>query len=266
MMLPWSPRWRDSRRWLPGTGQPGLGHWSGPGRRTPRRHEPGHLLPRLPAALDCGHGAGTALRGTAGHAGVLGAAPQYAAVAYLKVEANPQPVVFRRSEFGGARDLYEIYRGTQVQLIKSPYVVGAALAEPAIAALPGVRRNEPDSVGWLCNDLSVSFPQKEGEIMCVTLVGNDKEEITTLVNAVVDTYLNKVVVHEQEDKIGRVDKLGNPSRRQGNRGADRAEQPQAPGRRDRRRRGQGSPLDQAAGGRAAVRGIEPGTGAGAVRI
>ncbi len=43
--------------------------------------------------------------------------------------------------------------------------------------------------------------------MCVSLVGNDKEEITTLVNAVVDAYLNKVVVHEQEDKIGRVDKL-----------------------------------------------------------
>ncbi len=132
--------------------------------------------------------------------------PQYAAVAYIKVEAKPTPNVFADPNSGG-RDLYEIYRGTQVQLIKSPYVVGAALAEPAIAALPGVRRNEPDSVGWLCNDLSVSFPQKEGEIMCVTLVGNDKEEITTLVNAVVDTYLNKVVVHEQEDKIGRVDKL-----------------------------------------------------------
>ena len=135
--------------------------------------------------------------------------PQYAAIAWLKVSANQQHIVFSEGQAGGAmggRDLYDIYRGTQEQLIRSSFVISAALGDPAVAELPSVRRNEPDSVGWLGNELSVS-PQKQGEMMSVSLVGNDKEEITTLVNAVVDSYLSKVVDHEQVEHNARVTKL-----------------------------------------------------------
>ena len=92
---------------------------------------------------------------------------------------------------GGART-FDIYRGTQKCLIKSPYVIEAALRPPESHVYPASAATNPTpSAGSATNSAPPS--PKTGEMMQVSLVGNDKEEITTLVNAVVDTYLSKVV-------------------------------------------------------------------------
>ena len=72
--------------------------------------------------------------------------------------------------------------------------------------------------------------------MYVSLIGEDKDEVTKLVNAVVDTYLAKVVDHKHEDRVGHCNKLDD-LRRERDRSARPVEQPAATGRAGRRHRG-----------------------------
>ena len=86
--------------------------------------------------------------------------------------------------------LFDIYKSTQSQQIKSRYVLQAALRDREIASLPSVKQHEPDAPGWLAGEINVSFPEK-GEIMQVGLIGHDPNEITKLVNAVVKAYMRE---------------------------------------------------------------------------
>ena len=70
----------------------------------------------------------------------------YEAVAWLRVRDKSGMLS------GGGRDAaeYEAYRKTQVQLIKSPFVLTAALRRPSISDL-GMLRDEIDPVSWLAH-------------------------------------------------------------------------------------------------------------------
>ncbi len=61
-------------------------------------------------------------------------------------------------------------------------------------------------VDWLQRNLSVSFPG-HAEVMQVSLSGDDPKEVTILVNAVVDTYLNEIVSAERAEKRSRLSDL-----------------------------------------------------------
>jgi hypothetical protein len=52
---------------------------------------------------------------------------------------------------------FDAYRKTQVQLIKSPFVLTAALRRPEISKLEAVR-NKDDQVGWLQERIQVATP------------------------------------------------------------------------------------------------------------
>ncbi len=134
--------------------------------------------------------------------------PQYAAVAVMRISANPDVIMFdTQAKMGmGGRDLFEIYKGTQQQLVKSRPVIEEALRKPEISHLSCLQ-GEADKVGWLISEVNVTFPQKESELMQVSLVGANKEEITILVNAVVEAYMSKIVDREQRERAERYDKL-----------------------------------------------------------
>jgi polysaccharide biosynthesis transport protein len=100
---------------------------------------------------------------------------------------------------------YEAYRKTQVQLIKSPLVLMAALRRPGINGLETIR-GEEDKVGWLVRNVQVSAPM-ESEVIQVRLRGEDPQEITQIVNAVAGSYLNDVVNKERAERLGRRDAL-----------------------------------------------------------
>jgi polysaccharide biosynthesis transport protein len=100
---------------------------------------------------------------------------------------------------------YEAYRKTQVQLIKSPLVLMAALRRPGVSSLEALR-GEEDKVGWLMRNVQVSAPM-ESEVLQVRLRGEDPKEITSLVNAVTNAYLNDVVNKEKAERLGRRDTL-----------------------------------------------------------
>jgi capsular exopolysaccharide synthesis family protein len=108
---------------------------------------------------------------------------------------------------GGSRDNaeYEAYRKTQLQLIKSPFVLTSALRRPGIAELPTVRE-EIDPVDWLARSIQITAPM-DSEVVQVRLRGKKAADVTKLVNAVTSSYLDEVVNKERTERLGRRDAL-----------------------------------------------------------
>ena len=100
---------------------------------------------------------------------------------------------------------FEIYKATQRQLVKTPFVSIAALRKPKVAGLRMVQR-QADPVAWLARELHVSFPG-HAEIMEISLSGHDPVEVALLVNAVVDAYQDEVVNFERSERKLRLSEL-----------------------------------------------------------
>jgi capsular exopolysaccharide synthesis family protein len=118
---------------------------------------------------------------------------KYTARSMLQVSATPPTVVFRDAAdintHADARGEFATYKQTQEVMIKSRFVLNAALRYPSIAGLPSIRK-QVDPVDWLANKLTILYT---GEIMQISLSGNDPQELAKLVNAVTDAYLLEVV-------------------------------------------------------------------------
>lgn len=108
---------------------------------------------------------------------------------------------------GGGRDNaeYEAYRKTQVQLIKSPFVLTSALRRPGISSLSTLSA-EDDPVGYLMRNIQVSAPM-ESEVVQVRMRGEDAKEVTQIVNSVAQAYLSDVVNKEKSERLNRRDML-----------------------------------------------------------
>ena len=109
---------------------------------------------------------------------------------------------------GGGRDNaeYESYRKTQVQLIKSPFVLTSALRRPGVSDLKTLQDEKQDQVGWLARNIQVSAPM-ESEVLQVRLRGESASDVTLIVNAVTQAYLSDVVNKEKADRLERRDTI-----------------------------------------------------------
>jgi capsular exopolysaccharide synthesis family protein len=108
---------------------------------------------------------------------------------------------------GGIRDNaeYEAYRKTQLQLVKSPFVLTSALRRPGIADLPTVR-DQIDPIDWLAKSIQITAPM-DSEVVQVRMRGRKAADVTKLVNAVTASYLDEVVNKERTERLGRRDAL-----------------------------------------------------------
>ena len=103
---------------------------------------------------------------------------------------------------------FEIYKGTQAQMLTSDVVLVAALRKPEVAKL-SIVQDEDDPVRWLAKNVKVELPLNT-EIMKVSLSDTRKNEVAVLVRAVVDAYMNEVVdaeLHAQRDRLTDLDRL-----------------------------------------------------------
>lgn len=125
----------------------------------------------------------------------------YRAFATLRIAAVEPRLVFSTAQSGAAPD-FETYHKTQVAMIRSRYVLNAALRDPEISALDTVRR-QPDPVAWLEEELIVDSPNSP-EILRVALEGNEPTELAAIVNAVRDAYLDEVVNVERQQRRTRL--------------------------------------------------------------
>lgn len=125
----------------------------------------------------------------------------YEAVAWLRVGES-------EGMLHGARDSlkYEVYRKTQVQLIKGPFVLLAALRQPGIIDLETVKEHKKDPVGWLTRYLQVTAPI-ESEVIQVRLRGERPVELAQIVNAVVKAYLTEIGHKEKTRRMEHRDQI-----------------------------------------------------------
>jgi len=125
----------------------------------------------------------------------------YEAVAWLRVRDNGG--MLSRDRDGGE---LEAYKKTQLQLMRSPYVLQAALRKPGIEQLETLLETENDQVGWLSRKLQVVAPP-ESEVVQVKLRGKNAQDVAKIVNAVTSSFLDDVVNKDRSEKLTRRDAL-----------------------------------------------------------
>lgn len=129
--------------------------------------------------------------------------PQYTATAMIRVAASSQSVLFPTNDRGGTS--FDIYKATQLEYLRSRFVLVAALRQPEVAKLPSIQE-QLDPVQWVAQNLSVRFPGNS-EFMNVSFSSKRPAETAVLVNAIVDAYMREVVDTEQRERRERLSEL-----------------------------------------------------------
>lgn len=101
---------------------------------------------------------------------------------------------------------FDILKKTQLALLKSNYVLTAAIRPAGIASLSALA-GEADPVEWLQDNVVVDFPQN-GEILSITLSGDElPEDLVRLVDAVSKAYQEEVLEKERQRRLNNRDLL-----------------------------------------------------------
>src|SRR5579883_1645523 len=108
------------------------------------------------------------------------------------------PSAESRSELG-------LYQQAQAALIKSRFVLNAALNKAAVRDLSLVREHG-NPVAWLQQELKTSSASSP-EFLRLSMIGDRPEEMVALLDAVTDAYLREVVDRERGQKMRRLAQL-----------------------------------------------------------
>jgi polysaccharide biosynthesis transport protein len=126
---------------------------------------------------------------------------KYTAFALVKIDAE-RPELLPRDH--PVVDL-EMFRTTQIALMKSPKVLEAALQDEKVRGT-SVIAEQADPVGWLESALVVE-PVTNTELLRVSLNTMDAQEGAILVNAVTQAYIHEVQVRDQSQRLARLKDL-----------------------------------------------------------
>ncbi|MCE9557103.1 MAG: hypothetical protein K8T91_27465 [Planctomycetes bacterium] len=97
----------------------------------------------------------------------------------------------------------------QRELIRSPLVINYALSVPGVSKLPWIasRSNSRTEVEWLGRQIELSsFGGQEnevGDVLKISMKGDDPAQLERLVNAVTDAYLEMVAREERRQLLAR---------------------------------------------------------------
>ncbi len=130
---------------------------------------------------------------------------EYRASSYLRISSQENRIVARAGSNNVTRTTFELYRDTQLQYVKNPFVLASALRKPEVAKYR-LDQREDDPLLWLEEELRVSFPGN-AEMMEIRLTTGNSQEAADLVNAVVKSYLDDVVAVERDRRQDRLKEL-----------------------------------------------------------
>ena len=135
--------------------------------------------------------AGLILGALAGGLAYLLWTPKYEASAWVRIEESPQVVAFDLKQDSKAAVQ------TETELIRSPMVVAAALADTALTSKPVPEiQEQADPVNWLVKRLAIKR-RGQSELYEVTFVSPNPNDAARVVNAVVKAYLS---LRESQDR------------------------------------------------------------------
>jgi succinoglycan biosynthesis transport protein ExoP len=123
------------------------------------------------------------------------------ATALFRVRGDAKTLVSDQAEETNWETHYDILKKTQLALLKSKFLLTAALRDPKVASLSifaGVRDQEE----WLQDHLQASFPEG-GEILSISLSGpaSKADDLRRVVDAVSDAYKKEVLGQETSRKM-----------------------------------------------------------------
>jgi capsular exopolysaccharide synthesis family protein len=123
----------------------------------------------------------------------------YEAVVWLRIRASGTLLSEGRSTE------YDSYRKTQLQLLRSPVVLNAALRKPGISSLRMITEQD-DPQEWLARTIE-PVVQGDSEVMQLKFRGAVAEETAKILNAITSCYLDDIVNKDRQDRLGRRDQL-----------------------------------------------------------
>lgn len=126
----------------------------------------------------------------------------YTAFALLRVASTEPRLVFETAETGAD---FNTYRRTQVALMKSRFVLNAALRKKGLSDLSIVRQQQ-FPLQWLESAIKVDSYDSP-EILRISMTGDHPEELSAIVNAVKDAFLEEVVHAERKERVARLNDL-----------------------------------------------------------
>lgn len=111
-----------------------------------------------------------------------------------------RPVVLLGEEKPLDAEEIETLRQNQLAYLKSPYVIMAAIRDPAVARLT-VLASKDDPVQWIVDNLEAEFPGNT-ELLTIRMRGPavTSDDLRKIVDAVSRAYLNEVVFEEDRRK------------------------------------------------------------------
>ncbi|WP_020470503.1 tyrosine-protein kinase domain-containing protein [Zavarzinella formosa] len=121
---------------------------------------------------------------------------------YSIIRVSPQdPRIYYNEDPQGRSD-FASYLKTQAGMLRSHFVLNAAIRDPEIAALP-MLREQPDPVRFLEEELVIDL-QDGGELIKPKLSGDDPKAITMVVNSIHDAFFREIVEAERTRKQARL--------------------------------------------------------------
>ncbi len=139
-------------------------------------------------ALPCG----LLLAGTAALVVYVVFRPVYQAAAWIKIDDSRPYVAFHLP------DDSRRFAQTQMELMRSPLVLGPVVSQPEIARLTELKNREAP-IEWLARKVKVA-PVGQSELYRVTFESKDPEAAAKIVNAVVDVYFSMRSRSDSETK------------------------------------------------------------------
>jgi succinoglycan biosynthesis transport protein ExoP len=101
---------------------------------------------------------------------------------------------------------FAIYQKSQAAMITSRLVLNGVLKDAEVSRLSILPRDPDRQIDWLQQEIKVDF--KTGpEFMRISMVGNQADEMRTLLNAVAAVYLKEIVNKERNRKQARLNSL-----------------------------------------------------------
>ena len=135
--------------------------------------------------------------------------PKYEATATLLISAtNPHILNGSLADEERVGNEFEIFRSTQAALLKQRFVLTAALRNSKMKNLACIQREDAqhNTLAWLTSVVQVELG-KNSSIMNVSVTLPDGGEAATIVNSVVEAYMDEVVNRDRQARRERLDSL-----------------------------------------------------------
>src|SRR5262249_163720 len=143
---------------------------------------------------------GGALAGAMAYGAYAVIPAKYTTYSIIRVSPYDPRIYFNEDPHG--KGDFASYLKTQAGVLRSHFVLAAALRDPEVAALPMLRAQD-DPIRFLEAELKTDFSDGS-QLIKPKLSGDDPRAITMIVNAIHEAYFSEVVEGERKRKQARL--------------------------------------------------------------